>query len=152
MRCDFKKSETWQNAKQLEKIKPGCSRVTRDHLEPDALHPVAHRDQRQHQSDPAEQSDCAKIIAEKLRRFFQFGDHSDECGHGTLILPRFSAKRSRAANADLTLPAWRFCFMNSFTLRIQISSEDDRRLGQSASIMVATVLTVIVLTVAVFQL
>ncbi len=68
MRCDFKKSEAWQNAKQLEKIKPGCSRVTRDNLEPDALHPAAHRDQRQHQSDAAEQSDRTKIIAKKLRR------------------------------------------------------------------------------------
>jgi hypothetical protein len=45
--------------------KPECSRGTRDKLEPDALHPLAYRDQRQQQSDPAEQSDCSKIIAEK---------------------------------------------------------------------------------------
>jgi hypothetical protein len=29
---------------------------------------------------PLNKSDCAKIIAEKLRRFFQSGDHFDECG------------------------------------------------------------------------
>jgi len=65
--------------------KSECSRGTRDKLEPDALHPLAYRDQGQQQSDPAEQSDCAKIIAEKLRRLFQFGDHFDECGHGTVV-------------------------------------------------------------------
>src|SRR5713101_3592279 len=79
----FQKSEVSQTRNSLRK-KPGCSRVTRDNLEPDALHPAAHRDQRQHQSDAAEQSDRTKIIAKKLRRLLQFGDHSDECGHGTL--------------------------------------------------------------------
>jgi hypothetical protein len=131
--------------------KPEVSRVTRDKLEPNALHSVAHRDQRQHQFDPAEQSDSAKIIAKKFRRFFQFGHHFDECGHGTLVLLLFLAKPARTANSDLILPAWWFCFMSWFTLRNQRSSEDDRRLRQSASIMVAMVLTVIGFTVAMFQ-
>src|ERR1700730_1568701 len=62
-----------------------------------------------------------------------------------VVLPR----RARTANSDLILPAWWFCFMSWFTIRNQPSSDDDRRLRQSASIMVATVLTLIVFTVAI---
>jgi hypothetical protein len=84
LRCDFKNRDLAKHQIAGEN-KPECSRGTRDKLEPDALHPFAHRDQRQQQSDPAEQSDSAKIIAEKPCRLFQFGDHFDECGHGTLV-------------------------------------------------------------------
>src|SRR5450631_424265 len=62
-----------------------------------------------------------------------------------------SAKRARTTNADLILSAWSFCFMSSFTIGNQRGSEGDKRRRPSASIMVATVLTVVVLTAAMFQ-
>jgi hypothetical protein len=147
-RRKFRKGQPYRLARCGCKNTPLYCGATRPvTLEPDTLHAVTHRDQRHHQSDSGEQGYGTEFIAKKFRGFLQSGDHSDGGGHGILILLLFLPKQARTDFLITRLVVLLCEFVHTANQRGLVHDERHR---QSASIIVATVLTMFTSTAAMF--